>query len=66
MSLREGKKREIRRLLHALHHHVTDLKRIAFGDVRLGDIPEGKFRKMTTEEVETLKADQAPPGWNEG
>jgi 23S rRNA pseudouridine2605 synthase len=55
LSLREGKKREIRRLLHALHHHVTDLKRIAFGGVRLGDVPEGKWRKMTEEEVATLK-----------
>lgn len=55
LSLREGKKREIRRLLHALHHHVTDLKRISFGGVRLGDLPEGKWRKMTEEEVETLK-----------
>ena len=66
LSLREGKKREIRRLLHSLHHHVTDLKRIAFGGVRLGDIPEGKFRKMTTEEIETLKAEKPPEGWTEG
>jgi 23S rRNA pseudouridine2605 synthase len=56
LSLREGKKREIRRLLHALHHHVTDLKRISFGGVRLGDVPEGKFRVMTEEEIGTLKA----------
>jgi len=55
LSLREGKKREIRRLLHSLRHHVIDLKRISFGDVRLGDLPEGKWRKMTVEEVETLK-----------
>ena len=65
LSLREGKKREIRRLLHALHHHVTDLKRISFGGVRLGDVPEGKWRKMTTEEIETLKAEKPPAGWNE-
>jgi 23S rRNA pseudouridine2605 synthase len=55
LTLTEGKKREIRRLLHALHHHVIDLKRIAFGDVRLGDVPEGKWRNLTEEEVETLK-----------
>jgi 23S rRNA pseudouridine2605 synthase len=65
LSLREGKKREIRRLLHALHHHVTDLKRISFGGVRLGDLPEGKWRKMTTDEIETLKTEKPPVGWNE-
>jgi 23S rRNA pseudouridine2605 synthase len=65
LSLREGKKREIRRLLHALHHHVTDLKRIAFGGVKLGDIPEGKYRRLDEDEIATLKAEKPPAGWNE-
>jgi 23S rRNA pseudouridine2605 synthase len=56
LTLTEGKKREIRRLLHALRHHVIDLKRVAFGPVRLGDVPEGRFRILNAEEVETLKA----------
>jgi 23S rRNA pseudouridine2605 synthase len=55
LTLTEGKKREIRRLLHALRHHVIDLKRVAFGSVRLGDFPEGRFRVLTGEEVEALK-----------
>jgi 23S rRNA pseudouridine2605 synthase len=55
LTLTEGKKREIRRLLHALRHHVIDLKRVAFGPVRLGDVPEGRFRILNSEEVEALK-----------
>jgi 23S rRNA pseudouridine2605 synthase len=55
LTLTEGKKREIRRLLHALRHHVIDLKRVAFGAVRLGDLPEGKFRRLSDDEILTLK-----------
>jgi 23S rRNA pseudouridine2605 synthase len=55
LTLTEGKKREIRRLLHALRHHVTDLKRVAFGPVRLGELPEGRWRVLTEDEVETLR-----------
>lgn len=55
LTLHEGKKREIRRLLHALHHHVIDLKRVAFGPIKLGDVPEGKYRTLEEDEVEALK-----------
>lgn len=55
LTLTEGKKREIRRLLHALRHHVIDLKRVAFGPIVLGDVPEGKWRVLADEEVEELK-----------
>ena len=54
LSLREGKKREIRRLLQALGHHVEDLQRIAFGGVHLGYVPEGKFRPLSPEEMKRL------------
>ncbi len=54
LSLREGKKREIRRLLQALGHHVEDLQRIAFGGVHLGSLPEGKFRPVSAEEMKRL------------
>ncbi len=56
LTLTEGKKREIRRLLQALGHHVTDLKRVAFGGIALGDVPEGKWRKLTGEEIAELRS----------
>jgi 23S rRNA pseudouridine2605 synthase len=55
LTLTEGKKREIRRLLQALGHRTIDLRRIAFGPVRLGDVPEGQWRALTEDEVETLR-----------
>jgi 23S rRNA pseudouridine2605 synthase len=55
LTLTEGKKREIRRLLQALGHRVVDLRRVAFGPVRLGDVPEGQWRMLTEDEVETLR-----------
>ena len=55
LGLREGRKREIRLLLSALGHRVADLKRIAFGGVELGDLPEGKFRTLTPKELESLQ-----------
>ena len=54
VSLREGKKREIRRMLQAIGHHVEDLQRIEFGGVKLGDLPEGRFRELTADELNRL------------
>ena len=56
LTLTEGKKREIRRLLRALGHHVIDLKRVAFGPVRLGELPEGRWRPLEDDEVGALRA----------
>lgn len=52
--LREGKNREIRRILARLGHKVQSLRRIAVGPLRLGDIPPGAYRVVTSKEVEKL------------
>ena len=49
--LREGKKREIRRLFRALHHPVVFLKRLEIGGVKLGGLPAGKWRRLTESEI---------------
>ncbi|MCC9602547.1 rRNA pseudouridine synthase [Stieleria sp. JC731] len=54
ITLREGKNREIRRILARLGHKVQVLSRIAIGPLRLGDIPPGAYRKLTREEVARL------------
>ena len=43
MVLREGKNREIRRILARVGHKVVRLTRIAVGPVRLGNLPAGAF-----------------------
>lgn len=53
--LREGKNREIRRILARLGHKVQQLRRIAVGPLRLGDVPSGAYRIVTPLEVEKLR-----------
>ncbi len=52
--LNEGKKREIRRLTAACGAKTVTLCRVAVGAVELGDLPEGKFRMLTGEEINAL------------
>lgn len=52
--LREGKNREIRRILARLGHKVQHLRRIAVGPLRLGDVPPGAYRVVSRQEVERL------------
>ena len=54
LSLREGKKREVRRMLWAVGHKVLRLKRLSYGPIKLGRLPEGKWRKLTEAELRTL------------
>lgn len=42
--LREGKKRQIRRMCEAVGLKVTGLKRVRIGNLRLGKLPEGQWR----------------------
>lgn len=55
MILREGKNREIRRLLARVGHKVLRLTRIAIGPVRLGSLPTGAVRRLTPAEVKLLR-----------
>ncbi len=53
--LTEGRNREIRRLLAHVGHKVQQLKRIAIGPVRLGELPVGAYREMTHQELIQLR-----------
>ena len=44
--LKEGKKRQIRRMCEAVNLKVTGLKRVRLGKVRLGKLPEGQWRYL--------------------
>jgi 23S rRNA pseudouridine2604 synthase len=48
--LTEGKKRQIRRMCEAVGLHVTALKRVRIGSVRLGQLPLGQWRYLSGEE----------------
>lgn len=48
--LREGKKRQIRRMCEMVNLQVTGLKRVRIGKIRLGNLPEGKWRYLRSGE----------------
>jgi 23S rRNA pseudouridine2604 synthase len=49
-ALREGKKRQIRRMCELVGLKVTGLKRVRIGSVMLGDLPEGQWRYLRPDE----------------
>lgn len=58
--LKEGRNRQIRRMCDLIGYSVVDLFRIRIGPIRLGDLPEGRWRVITPAEREALVG--APPG----
>jgi len=62
MVLREGKNREIRRILARLGHKVLRLTRTAVGPIRLGALLPGEARRLTREEVKSLQREGAVAG----
>lgn len=56
IELREGRKRQIRRMCEAIGHPVRRLVRVAIGPLRLGDLPPGAFRWLDEEEIAGLRA----------
>ncbi len=55
IALKEGKKREIKRIFNSIGYRVLGLKRISFNGLKLGDLKEGRWRKLTAEEIRRLK-----------
>ena len=71
ITIREGRKRQVRRMLEAVGHRVIELERVAFGPLGLRGLEPGKSRRLTKAEVERLRrargrsaaaAGQAPRG----
>ena len=54
MVIHEGKKRQIRLMFKAVGHPVIRLKRVRIGNLRLGDLPSGRYRLLTLEEISAL------------
>ncbi|HEX6714058.1 MAG TPA: pseudouridine synthase [Thermoleophilaceae bacterium] len=55
ITIREGRKRQVRRMCEAIGHPVNELTRIAFGPLRLKDLAPGQHRRLTAAEVERLR-----------
>lgn len=59
--LREGRKRQIRRMCALVDLDVVDLHRIRIGPLQLGDLEEGHWRQLTAHERTKLIAASVPP-----
>ncbi len=55
VELHEGRKREIRRMLEAVGHRVSRLRRTALAGLSLKGIAPGEWRALTSREVASLK-----------
>ena len=55
ITIHEGRNRQVRRMCEIAGMHVTRLKRVREGSLELGDLPKGKWRYLTKEEISKLK-----------
>jgi pseudouridine synthase len=50
LVMHEGRNRQIRRTAELLGHPVLDLQRVAIGSIALGELPEGRWRRLDPQE----------------
>jgi 23S rRNA pseudouridine2605 synthase len=64
ITIHEGRKRQVKRMCEAVGHPVKRLERVRFGPLALGDLPRGRWRKLTDAEVAALMAagNRSTPG----
>ena len=55
IKIHEGKNRQVRKMFAAVGNKVLDLERTAIGDLYIGHLREGHYRKLTKSEIEHLK-----------
>lgn len=55
LRIREGRKRQIRRMIQVVGHTVLDLRRVRIGSVTLGNLELGEVKRMTSSEIASVK-----------
>ena len=56
LTITEGRNRQVRRMIEAVGSKALKLVRTAIGPVRIGDLPIGKWRRLTDKEIKALGA----------
>jgi 23S rRNA pseudouridine2605 synthase len=51
ITIHEGRKRQVRKMFAAIGHRVLELKRIAYGGLKLGSLASGKYRYLKSSEL---------------
>ena len=60
ITVREGRRRQVRRMIEAVGHRVLGLERVAFGPLGLRGLEPGQSRRLKDAEVERLRRAVAP------
>jgi 23S rRNA pseudouridine2605 synthase len=55
ITITEGRKRQVKRMFAHVGRPVLSLKRISFGTLELGDLPQGQYRYLTDDEISALR-----------
>ena len=58
ITIYEGKNRQVRKMCEAIGCRVLQLKRVAMGSLKLGNLPRGEYRHLTKSEIESLKCER--------
>ena len=59
ITIREGRKRQVRRMIEAVGLRVRSLERVAFGPLRIGTLAPGEHRRLKVAEIEALRQSAA-------
>lgn len=54
ITIHEGKNRQVRRMFEAVGYNVEELERVSVGNIKLGHLKPGQYRKLTDTEIEYL------------
>jgi 23S rRNA pseudouridine2605 synthase len=57
--MREGRNRQVRRMVEAVGNEVVALRRVRFGPIELGKLAEGESRRLSDGEIATLRVGAA-------
>ncbi|MBC8209325.1 MAG: rRNA pseudouridine synthase [Desulfobulbaceae bacterium] len=60
ITIHEGRKRQVRKMFQAVGHPVIELKRIAYGQLQLGNLNVGKYRLLGAEEIKKIFLKKIP------
>lgn len=55
ITITEGKNRQVRKMMAKIYHPVKELKRLSFANIEVGNLPIGKYRKLSIKEIMMLK-----------
>ena len=61
VTIHEGRKNQVKRMLSRIGHPVLRLHRSRFGSLKLTGVKEGEWRLLTPSEIDALKTQQAQP-----